>query len=460
MMGNAMHLNHVLAVGLAAQNYIFTHILVWSMLIQLIVVGCLYLLARLAGDEVRPWLRRQLARHPLIEPSLPHLAKLVTTRLLGPIFAVLFLWFALRTASRFHWPNHGLRIFLSLFLAWVIIRLLTSQMKNRTLARFISVIIWCIAALDIVHLLIPVLDLLNSIDLTIVGVPLTALSLIQGGLTLVVLFWLAKKILVLFGHWIKTVQNITPSVQVLLYKLLSLTLFTLVIVGVLYYMGFNLMALAVFSGGIGLGIGFGLQKVFANLISGLIILADKSIKPGDVIQLGDTYGRINFLGGRYISVVTRDAKEYLIPNEDLITNQVVNWSYSNNLLRLKIPIGIGYSSDIKRAMGLMLAAVTELDRVLADPQPVCLLVGFGDNSVNFELRLWIRDPENGITNLKSQILLGVWQRFQEHGIELPFPQRVVHHKTVPELEVAVRTGEGATAPKPGSEPGPPVSGGG
>lgn len=447
-MGNALNLDYFLAMGLQAQNYVLIHILVWDMLIQLIVVGCLYLLARLAAEAARPWLRRQLAGHPLIEHSLPHLTKLVTTRLLSPIFVVVFLWFALVSASRFHWPNHGIRILLSLFLAWVIIRLLTSQMKNRSLAKFVSVIIWSIAALDIVHVLIPILTLLDSIDLTIIGVPLTALSLIRGGLILVVLFWLAKKISVFFGHWIKTVQNVTPSEQVLLYKLLSLTLFTLVIVGVLYYMGFNLTAFAVFSGGIGLGIGFGLQKVFANLISGLIILADKSIKPGDVIQLGDSYGWINFLGGRYISVVTRDGKEFLIPNEELITNQVVNWSHSNRLLRLKIPIGIGYDSDLPQAMELMLAAAAEVPRVLADPKPGCLLVGFGDNSVDFQLRLWIRDPENGITNVKSQVLLGVWERFKQHGIELPFPQRVLHHKAISELEVAVRSRERAAALTP------------
>lgn len=448
MMGNALNLDYFLAMGLQAQNYVLTHILVWDMLVQLMVVGCLYLLARLAAEAARPWLRRQLAGHPLIEHSLPHLTKLVTTRLLSPIFVVVFLWFALVSASRFHWPNHGIRILLSLFLAWVIIRLLTSQMKNRSLAKFVSVIIWSIAALDIVHVLIPILTLLDSIDLTIIGVPLTALSLIRGGLILVVLFWLAKKISVFFGHWIKTVQNVTPSEQVLLYKLLSLTLFTLVIVGVLYYMGFNLTAFAVFSGGIGLGIGFGLQKVFANLISGLIILADKSIKPGDVIQLGDSYGWINFLGGRYISVVTRDGKEFLIPNEELITNQVVNWSHSNRLLRLKIPIGIGYASDLSQAMELMLAAAAEVPRVLADPKPGCLLVGFGDNSVDFQLRLWIRDPENGITNVKSQVLLGVWERFKQHGIELPFPQRVLHHKAISELEVAVRSRERAAALTP------------
>lgn len=447
-MGNAFNLNDFLAVGLQARHYVLTHILVWNMLVQLIVVGCLYILAHLAAGLVRPWLKKLLKRHPLVEHSLPHLTKMVTTTCVSPIIAIVLLWFAHGTAAHFHWPNHGIRIFLSLFLAWVIIRLLTSQMKNRTLARGISVTVWSIAALKIVHVLTPVLTLLDSIDLSIVGVQLSVLSLIRGGLILAVLFWLAKKISVFFGHWIKTVQNVTPSVQVLLAKLLSLTLFTLVIVGVLYYLGFNLTALAVFSGGIGLGLGFGLQKVFANLISGLIILADKSIKPGDVIQLGDSYGWINFLGGRYISVVTRDGKEFLIPNEDLITNQVVNWSHSNKLLRLKIPIGIGYDSDLSQAMELMLEAAAKADRILTDPKPVCLLMGFGDNSVDFELRVWIGDPQNGIHNVKSRILLGVWERFQAHGIKLPFPQRVLHHQSVPELEVSVRTQDQAAAPNP------------
>jgi small-conductance mechanosensitive channel len=457
MMGNVLNRDYFLAMGLLAQNYFLTHILVWNMLIQLLVVGGLYLLARLAAEAVRPWVQRQLAAHPLVAHSLPHLTRVVTARLLGPIFTVIFLVFAHGIAGRLHWPNHGIRIFLSLFLAWVIIRLLTSQMRNRTLARLFSVIIWGIAALDIVHVLIPLLAVLNSIDLSIGSVKLTALSLIQGGLILVVLFWLAKKISVFFGHWIKTVQNVTPSVQVLLHKLMGIFLFTLVVVAVLYYLGINLTAFAVFSGGIGLGIGFGLQKVFANLISGLIILADKSIKPGDVIQLGDTYGRINFLGGRYISVVTRDAKEYLIPNEDLIINQVVNWSYSNNLLRLKIPVGIGYDSPIPQAMDLMRQAAAEVERVLTDPEPACLLLGFGDNSVNFELRVWIRDPQNGIANVKSQVLVGVWERFHAQGIELPFPQRVLHHRSLPELEVALRPPAGAAPPgPPAAQPSPAV----
>jgi small-conductance mechanosensitive channel len=190
-----------------------------------------------------------------------------------------------------------------------------------------------------------------------------------------------------------------------------------------------------FSGALGLGIGFGLQKVFANLVSGFIILADKSIKPGDVIQVGDTYGWIKFLGSRYVSVVTRDGTEHLIPNENLVTGQVINWSYSNNLVRLRVPIGISYESDLQKAMQLMLEASATTKRVLQEPKPSCLLVGFGDSAVNFELRVWIGDPENGLGTIKSDLLLGVWQRFREQGIVFPYPQRVLHHKSIHETTI-------------------------
>ncbi|MFA5111093.1 MAG: mechanosensitive ion channel domain-containing protein [Desulfobaccales bacterium] len=448
-MNNAVNYYPLYAALSQVQNYFLTHILVWTMLVQLMVVGILYLLARVAAEAVRPRLRRQLDEHPGIQHSLGQLGKLIVARLVSPIIAVVLLWLAYRVAWRFHWPNHGIRIFLSLFLAWVAIRLVTSQMKNRTLARILSFMIWSVAALDIVHLLYPFLALLDSIHLSVSDIRLSVLDMIRGLIVLGVLFWVSKKISMFFEHWIKTVQNVTPSVRVLMNKLLTLTLFTLVSLGVLSYMGINLTALAVFSGAIGLGIGFGLQKIFSNLISGLIILADKSIKPGDVIQVGETYGWINYLGGRYISVVTRDATEYLIPNEDLITNKVVNWSFTNNLLRLKIPVGVGYGSDLKQAMDLMLEAAREEPRILTEPGPSALLMGFGDNSVTLELRVWIRDPQNGVSNVKSQVRLGVWQRFKEHGIDLPFPQRVLHHQPVPEVKIAVRPqgrSEGDAAP--------------
>ena len=189
-----------------------------------------------------------------------------------------------------------------------------------------------------------------------------------------------------------------------------------------------------------MGLGFGLQKVFANLVSGFILLADKSIKPGDVIQLGDKYGWINFLGSRYVSVITRDATEHLIPNENLITGEVINWSYSQNLLRLKVPVGVAYGADLEKARELMLAAAADNRRVLKDPKPSWHLAGFGDSAINLEVLVWINDPQKGIGSVKSDLCMGIWKSFQDHGIEMPNPQRDVHLKSMPEVRIR-------TAPK-------------
>ena len=221
-------------------------------------------------------------------------------------------------------------------------------------------------------------------------------------------------------------------------RLGSIFLFSASFVIVLHYLGIDLTVFALFSGALGLGLGFGLQKIFANLVSGFILLADKSIKPGDVIQLKDTYGRINFLGSRYCSVVTRDAIEYLIPNENLITGEVINWSYSQNLVRLRVPVGVGYGSDLEKARELMLAAAADAPRVLQDPQPACLITGFGDSAVNLEARVWINDPQNGIAAVKSDIFWAIRRRFKENGIEMPYPQLDVHLKSIP--DTLFRTG--------------------
>ena len=210
--------------------------------------------------------------------------------------------------------------------------------------------------------------------------------------------------------------------------------------------GVDLTAFAIFSGALGVGLGFGLQKVVSNLISGIILLLDRSIKPGDVIALDETYGTINALHARYASVITRDGTEYLIPNEDLITQRVENWTHSNSDVRLKIPIGISYSSDVRRAMELCLEAAAVTKRILERPEPKCLLIGFGDSAVDLELRIWIGDPTNGVRNVRSEVLLGIWDRFHEHGIEFPFPQHDVHVRTMPQSLASVLGGRDADEP--------------
>src|SRR4029434_6824009 len=211
--------------------------------------------------------------------------------------------------------------------------------------------------------------------------------------------------------------------KVLITNLVKIVLTILAIVIALRVVGIDLTAFAVLTGAIGVGIGFGLQKMVSNFVSGITILLDKSIKPGDVLVVGDTYGRVQSLGARYASVITRDGVEFLIPHEELVTQQVINWSYSSDNVRLKVPIGIAYDADVRKAIVLCVEAAEKVERVLKSPAPLCLLKGFGDNAVELELRFWIHDPMNGVSNVKSDVLLHIWDSFHANKIAFPYPQR-------------------------------------
>ena len=173
----------------------------------------------------------------------------------------------------------------------------------------------------------------------------------------------------------------------------------------------------------------------ANFISGVILLTDRSIKPHDVIEVDETYGEVKSLGLRYASVITRDGKEHLIPNEQLVTNKVVNWSYSDNLVRIKRRFLVEYESDLRLAAGLCVEACLEHDRVERDPAPKCLLMEFGEEAVEMEARFWIRDPQNGINNIGSAVMFTLWDKFKEHGIDLPLGQDEIRIMGDSELKV-------------------------
>ena len=224
------------------------------------------------------------------------------------------------------------------------------------------------------------------------------------------------------------VTRLDPSQGVLAEKIVQIIVWALAIFIGIDLLGIDLTALAVFSGAFGLAIGFGLQKTFGNLIAGIILLMDRSIKPGDVISVTDGagnegFGQIRKIGLRAISVVTRDRKEYLIPNENLMINQVENWSYSSRDVRVKAPVRVAYNCDIALVEELLLRATQQVPRVLDSPATKVLLMEFGEDAVTFELRFWISDPEEGMSNIRSDVLKRVWHIFKENGIEIPFPQR-------------------------------------
>ncbi|MEH6405120.1 MAG: mechanosensitive ion channel domain-containing protein [Sneathiella sp.] len=334
-------------------------------------------------------------------------------------------------------PSYILSITCSLLTAWVSIHIFTRLMQNTAWARLVALCVWIITALNILGFLGPTLAFLDSLAFNFGDTEISMLKVVKGIVASIIVFWISLGLSKFAEAQVHKTDALTPSVQVLLAKLIRVGLIAAAIMIVLSNSGINLTAFAVFGGALGVGIGFGLQKVVSNLISGIILLLDKSIKPGDVIEVGQTYGRVHAMGARYASVITRDSMEFLIPNEDLITQQVVNWSYSSKNIRLKTPISVAYGSDIPVVIGLIEQATEKVSRILHDPAPRCLMVGFGESAIDLELRFWIADPEKGCGSVISDVLLAVWQSFRDHNIDIPFPQhdvRVEMVKGPPELK--------------------------
>lgn len=308
---------------------------------------------------------------------------------------------------------------------WLAIQLAARLVRNRMLRRSVVWGLTIYATLHFLNLSDEAATLLDSIAIDFSDFHLSVLSVLKALVATGLLFAGARILSHTTARRIRGNEDISPSVQELMIKTLQVTLFGAAFFIGLKAVGFDLTGLAVLSGAIGVGLGFGLQKVVSNLVSGVIILMDKSVKPGDVISLGDTFGWINTLGARYVSVVTRDGKEYLIPNEDLITGQVVNWSHSNELVRLDLTFGTSYGDDPHKVRAIAIKAALDTARILPSPAPVCHITGFGDSSVDYVLRFWIRDPSSGLTNIKGNVYLALWDEFKASGISIPFPQREV-----------------------------------
>jgi small-conductance mechanosensitive channel len=447
-MGSPFDLAQLDKIGSQAREYFFQHVLSWAMAAQIVVIGGALLLAYKISGGMRSWLTRQQEQYATHPEACTDLAILLDfVKVIDAFLAFILLAIAYSIADHFQWRHNELYAAFVLLVGLTLVRLFTDRMKNRFGAKILAMAIWVYAGLFASLALFNYIDLwfrfLQGVDFHLGKVHFSLLQVNRALFLVLALYWVSKNLRIFFHFWLTIKSSLTPAVQILLHRLGSILLVSACVVIVLHYLGLDLTVFALFGGALGLGLGFGLQKIFANLVSGFILLGDKSIKPGDVIQLGDKYGWINFLGSRYVSVVTRDGIEHLIPNENLITGEVINWSYSQNLVRLRVPVGVAYGSDLEKARELMLAAAAaDTLRVLKDPEPTCLITGLGDNAVNLEVRVWINDPQNGIASVKSDLFRGILQRFRDHGIEMPYPQRDVHLKSVPEAMLRTGSEEG------------------
>lgn len=240
-------------------------------------------------------------------------------------------------------------------------------------------------------------------------------AVVTAGLFLYGAHWLSKKL----KTRVDDLPKVEPSLRILLSNALQIGLFFAAVLMTMAGLQIPMSGLAVLGGAIGVGLGFGMQQIVANFISGVILLSDRSIKPDDVIEVDETYGVVKSLGLRYASVITRDGKEHLIPNEMLITDKVVNWSFSNKEVRVKRRLRVEYETDLRQAVDLVVAGASVTDRVLKHPPPKCLVMEFGDEAIELEARFWINDPQNGVSNVSSEVMLNIWDKFKEVGIDIP-----------------------------------------
>ncbi len=325
-------------------------------------------------------------------------------------------------------------------LAWAASEFALRALGRTALAWSILAGAIALALLEEFHLLAPLADLLNAQAIVAGGFRISTLFVIRAVVIVGGLFWLAQRLSDLLERGMPSGRMFSRSGNVLFAKLARAALVTAALLLSLAFLGVDITALAVLSGAVGLGLGFGLQKIVSNYVSGLILLMDKSVKPGDVIELDlgarRVRGEVTELAGRYTAITLRTGTETLIPNEVLISSPVINWSHTSRNVQLRIPVGIAYSTDVEKAMALCVEAAKAAKRVLASPAPVCFIKGFGNSSVDLEARFWISDAESGVRNVSSAVYLEIWKRFKAEGIEIPFPQRDLHIRSSVSIPVA------------------------
>lgn len=412
-------------------DFLQVYVISQANLLQLPAIFITLFLAWLAAHLLDPWLRR-VARQVAVDEFqetfyVEHLLPLAL-----PACWVAALWISSVIADELGWPSHLVDIAVDLAAVWLIIRFASALIPNRSVAKVVAVVAWTVAALNVLGLLTPAILLLQKISFTLGTARISLLTILEAILTLVLLLWGGGVAARFFERRIERVPNLTSTSKVLFGKLLKIVLISLAFLFALGASGIDVTALAVFTGAVGVGIGFGLQRTVSNLFAGIVLLLDKSIKPGDILEVGGTFGWVASLGARYVEVETRDGTQFLIPNEDIITHQVFNWTHQHDNVRLKIRVRVAYDTDVRQALALMREAAGRPARVLKTPAPNPLVIGFGENGLELELRFWIADVRNGIHNVSSDVFLEILDLFREHGIHIPLPQRDVRVHSLPQ----------------------------
>lgn len=359
-------------------------------------------------------------------------------RVLFPLSTLIFVIIGKLILS--YWQHTSLlQLASQLLLAMAVIRLIVYAVRYiiepggmlKALENSISGLIWIVMALHLSGILPGILNALEDVKFNIGKNPVNLLLALQGLLTIVVTIFIALWFSRVIENRVMRVDNINMNLRVVLAKLLRIFLLFIAVLIALSAVGLDITMLSVFGGALGVGLGFGLQRIASNYVSGFIILLDKSMQIGDVVTIDTHYGVVSDLRTRYLVLRKLDGTQVIIPNETLIINPVINHSFTDHRARVQMPIQVSYDSPLETAMQLMQDIANDHPRVLVEPVPAVQIRGFGESGIDLMLNIWIPDPEEGSAALQSEIYLQIWQAFKINNISIPFPQREVRILNMP-----------------------------
>jgi len=397
---------------------------------QLVVIAIAIITAWMINSALRNYVVRLVQEHRAHEDM--KLAIGGINRALFPLSTLVFIWLAKLILAG--WQHVGLlSLSCKLLLAMAAIRLIVYAFRYifpsggwlKTLESFISWGIWTLLALHLAGYLSRLTEALEGIQFSIGKNSVNLLIILQGMLTVLLTLFIALWASRLIENKLMRTEGVSANIRMVLIKLMRILFITIAVLVALSAVGLDITLLSVFGGALGVGLGFGLQKIASNYVSGFIILLDKSMQIGDVITAEDHYGVVTDLRSRYMVLRKLDGTEVVIPNETLITSSVINHSFSDRRARVQLPIQISYESDLDFAMKLMLNSVKEYPRVIQEPAPQVYITGFGESGIDLTLNIWISDPEEGSAELKSNIYLTIWHAFKRENIVIPYPQREI-----------------------------------
>ena len=391
--------------------------------IQLLFVSIALALAWLMSILIKQRLRKYFEDHPPHHIGMEIVQR--STGLITPLLAIFYVGVAKPFADDY---ANGIMSLsdatIQLAIAFLLSKIVLMTVQTKPVANLIAVLIMITAILKVTAFTRVTVTYLSSVALDIGTFHISLLNLINAAIILVIVFWIAGMLTRSLERFLRRSSSLSYTARELTVKFFRILFYFIAMLITLSALGVDLTAFAVFGGALGVGIGLGLQKITANFVSGITLLLEKSIKIGDLIEVANVSGNVRELNIRYALIETADGREVLIPNEELVSTRVTNWTYSNTQARIEIPVGVNYDADVNLVKRLLTEAAREHPKCLKKPEPSCFLRTFGDSSLNFLLIFWIANINDGKYAPQSEVMMSILVKFKQNNIDIPYPQRV------------------------------------